>query len=214
MYLIFYILLIKLFLISSTENKNCTIYGSITKKNSITITFPNHDYCVYLDTNEFDSDIKEIIIYVTVCRGQLIEFNMYYDSNNFQPYKGQSLILNKMRYYDYEYYVVVNDYIYEEFTYYFKIPKPTYRYLYLSIPNTRPFSSRYKIQIGVSSRFPLWLIISIIILVAPILLILIKIICKKIKRKTTSAQYNGPEIKPPPSTYTQMQSFDAPPPAL
>ena len=138
---------------------------------------------------------------------------MYYDSNNFQPYKGQSLILNKMRYYDYEYYVVVNDYIYEEFTYYFKIPKPTYRYLYLSIPNTRPFSSRYKIQIGVSSGFPLWLIISIIIFVAPILLILIKIICKKIKHKT-SAQYNGPEIKPPPSTYTPMQSFDAPPPAL
>ena len=36
---------------------------------------------------------------------------------------------------------------------------------------------------------------------------------KKIKHKT-SAQYNGPEIKPPPSTYTPMQSFDAPPPAL
>jgi len=59
----------------STEERTCKIYGSITKSNYLTIKPDNKYYCVYLDTNDFDSNTKEIEIYLDGCSELINQFD-------------------------------------------------------------------------------------------------------------------------------------------
>ena len=215
MKLTFYIILIIFFLISQIQCKNFTVFGSITKNKSITITSSNTDYCVYIDTNDFPQDIKEIKIFVTVYGGDYTESYVYYDSKNSKLNNGQSLDLNKSKYFDSSYYVVLNDIYFKEITHYFIIPKPSERYLYLSVPYYKPYWGRkFEVKIGVSSGIPEWIIITILIGVLAFIGIIIKIIygarIKRIKDKIHERydEFDFNQSDAPNATYTPMQTLN------
>ena len=133
-------LLILAILSYSIEERTCTVYGSISKSNYLTIKPDNKYYCVYLDTNDFDSNTKEIEIYATVYNGRFTETFMYYGFTNNIVSSDKYAVLYVTKYNDYSSYSSSNSYYYnnyryyDDFTYYFKIPKQTERYLYLSVP--------------------------------------------------------------------------------
>ena len=215
MKLTFYIILIIFFLISQIQCKNFTVFGSISKNKSITITSSNTDYCVYIDTNEFAQDIKEIKIFVTVYGGHTTESYMYYDSNKSKLNNGKNITLNKSKYFDNSYYVVLNDIYFKEITHYFKIPKPSERYLYLSAPYYKPYwVSKFKVKIGVSSGIPEWIIITILIGVLAFVGIIIKIIygakIKRIKNKIHERydEFDFNQSDAPNAAYTPMKTLN------
>ena len=183
----------------------CKIYASISKTSYKTIypdyTSSSNSICVYLDTNEFNSDDKYIEIYTTVYNGRFIRSDIYYDSTNIQPYYNQELSLTKKTGYDYSSYSSSNSYtynsyhFYEDFTYYFKILKPNNRYLILHVPNSENYfwRSGYRVEIGVSSGLAVWIII--IIVVAAIIIIsgiITTIICCRRRRYSYIAPVSGP----------------------
>ena len=191
-------LLILAILKSSIQSSSCTVYGQITKSKSLNVG--NNGYCVYLDTNEFDSKTDVIEIYVTAYNGLFKEFYMYHGSTNTQPYSGQGVSLSSSKYYDHSSYS--NDYTsyYDKITYYFKIPKTNNRYLYLSIPNFWVYYGfSYSVEIGVSTSLPLWLIIVIVCIV--IIIAIISTIVGRIIRRRRRESYISP-----PADYQQPYS--------
>ena len=186
MKLIFFLILA--FLSFSIEYKKYYVYGSITKTKSLTITQFKNNYCVYLDTNEFDSDIKNIEIYITIYNGKFTENEMYYESTNTPPYTGQSKELYNNIPFDHSSYSTYYYNYYDDFTYYFKIPKPIEKYLYISVLSSTYLDWGYKIEIGVSGGLALWMLLLIIaaaiILLGVIIGIIICIIRKRHKHKS------------------------------
>ena len=159
-------ILILAFLNSLIKSQNYTVYGSITKEEPIVIPLSdsNKDNCIYLDAIDFDSEIKEIEIYVTVYSGDLNEKYMHYGSERVTPKKNQIVKLPQAKYYDHFSSTKSSNSDYDDNTYYFIIPKTSSRYLYLSVPKAKIFaSSEFKIEIGVRKGFPIWAIILIVI---------------------------------------------------
>ena len=155
----------------SIEENIFNVYGKITKTEPLTITQSSNSHCVFLDTNEFGSNTKNIEIYATAYNGAFTDFYMYYKYTNTQPTVNQNVALSSSARYDSSsgsnYYYD----FYDDFTFYFKIPKSTERYLYLSIPYLTPhFGCSYKVEIGVSKEFPLWALIIIIIVSSAIII--------------------------------------------
>ena len=174
----------------SIEERTCTVYGSISKSNYLTIKPDNKYYCVYLDTNDFDSNTKEIEIYATVYNGRFTETLMYYGYTNNLVSPNKYAVLDTYKYNDYssysssDYYSYNGYRYYEDYTYYFKIPKNYGRYLYISVPESINYvGGGYKVEIGVSSGLAVWVIIVIIIAaIAVIAGIIVTIICCRRRR--------------------------------
>ena len=183
-------LLILAILSYSIEERTCTVYGSISKSNYLTIKPDNKYYCVYLDTNDFDSNTKEIEIYATVYNGRFTETFMYYGFTNNIVSSDKYAVLNTFKYNDYssysssDYYSYNGYRYYDDYTYYFKIPKNYGRYLYISVPDSINYvGGGYKVEIGVSSGLAVWVIIVIIIAaIAVIAGIIVTIICCRRRR--------------------------------
>ena len=168
-------LLILAFLKYSIEATQWERVGYISKSQSYTLRTNSASSCVYLDTNEFSSDISYIEIYVTTYNGRFTTQYMYYEYSNSLV---SSIVLSNNKYYDYSSYSsYYNDY-YDDFTYYFKIPKRNYRYLYLSILPTYYWGWNSRVEIGVSSGLAVW-IIAVIVVAAIIIIggIITTIIC-------------------------------------
>ena len=188
MKLLFFLILI--FLKSSIEYKTCKIYDSITKTKSLTITPGNNQYCVFLDTNEFSSNIETIEIYIIYSSDRIFENYIYYDLDNYKPNVGETVSVHSFKYYDYySYSNYFNEYK-EDITNYFKIPKLTSRYMILSIPKSSDYLYRDdKVKIGVSNvpTFETWKIILIVVSAIIIISItIIAIICIRIKRSDSN----------------------------
>ena len=183
-------LLILAFLKYSIEATQWTRVGYISKSHSYTSKTNSASSCVYLDTNEFSSDISYIEIYVTTYNGRFTTQYMYYEYSNSLV---SSIVLSKNKYYDYSSYSsYYNDY-YDDFTYYFKIPKRNYRYLYLSILPTYYWGWNSRVEIGVSSGLAVW-IIAVIVVGAIIIIggIITTIICCRRRRYSYIAPVSGP----------------------
>ena len=173
-------LLILAFLKYSIEATQWERVGYISKSQSYTLRTNSASSCVYLDTNEFSSDISYIEIYVTTYNGRFTTQYMYYEYSNSLV---SSIVLSNNKYYDYSSYSsYYNDY-YDDFTYYFKIPKRNYRYLYLSILPTYYWGWNSRVEIGVSSGLAVW-IIAVIVVAAIIIIgvIIATIICCRRRR--------------------------------
>ena len=183
-------LLILAFLKYSIEATQWERVGYISKSQSYTLRTNSASSCVYLDTNEFSSDISYIEIYVTTYNGRFTTQDMYYEYSDSVV---STIDLSSYKRYDYSSYSsYYNDY-YDDFTYYFKIPKRNYRYLYLSILRTYYWGWNSRVEIGVSSGLAVW-IIAVIVVAAIIIIggIITTIICCRRRRYSYIAPVSGP----------------------
>ena len=183
-------LLILAFLKYSIEATQWERVGYISKSQSYTLRTNSASSCVYLDTNEFSSDISYIEIYVTTYNGRFTTQYMYYEYSNSLV---SSIVLSNPKYYDYSSYSSYDYGYYDDFTYYFKIPKRNYRYLYLSILPTYYWGWNSRVEIGVSSGLAVW-IIAVIVVAAIIIIggIITTIICCRRRRYSYIAPVSGP----------------------
>ena len=153
MKLIFFSILGILYL-SNQEEKNFTILGYLGKDKTRTYTnMFSRDYAIYLDTKEFNEDIKEIELKISLIKGSFKENIMFYGDSPQPSFYDTIFSFNKYKTNDS---INVKDFdeyykIYDKCTLYYKIPKPNERYLYVSIPT---FSIRYdgRIEISVSNK--------------------------------------------------------------
>ena len=192
-------LLILAFLKYSIEATQWTRVGYISKSHSYTSRTNSYSLssCVYLEPNEFSPDISYIEIYVTTYNGRFITQDMYYEYSDSLV---STIDLSSYKRYDYSSYSSYYNGYYDDFTYYFKIPKRNHRYLYLSILPTDGWNSR--VEIGVSSGLAVW-IIAVIVVAAIIIIggIITTIICCRRRRYSYIAPVSGP-IAPPYSPMT------------
>ena len=119
-------------------------------------TFTSNGNGVYLDTSEFDGK-NTISIYVTINYGKFNEFLVFYGDTDIEPIIGSSVELENYKSSDSSSYTkrFVDTYTFKK---YYNIPKPSVRYLLLSVPKFLGSSA----EIGISNGFPLWAIILIV----------------------------------------------------
>ena len=204
------IILIIGFIYLSNEKK-CDLLGKISKTKSQTTKSKN--YYVYLETSEFP-DESEIIIATTVYDGYFTESKLYYGEGDTLPSyiylnKSKSSYMSSSSRSGYNYDWTNHREIYNHYSSYYKIPKPTQRYLYLSIND---FKGSY-VEIEISSGFPVWAIVLLVILGVIIVAVILIIIIKFIKRKRVnyippSNNYYSPQV----NTYTNNPPVNYPNP--
>ena len=204
-------------LLQLTEERNCSLLGKLTKKNSLTTRINN--YCVYIDTYDFEKE-TEFEIKATVYKGYFVEEKMCYVGNNSIP-----SVLNTesctrycgMNYPGFD--EDIDDSYYQHnynsrFSYYFKIPKPRERYLFVSIPNYAiEYDSKVKIEFGSLSE--VW-VITIIVIVSIFSSIIISVIIYAIctsKRKRKDPP-SGPLYYPSNNSNINNPPAYTPPPEL
>ena len=125
--------------------------------------YTTNGYCVYLDKLEFDKDLDEIEVKVTVYGGVFEETKMYYLESNEEKKYNENIELKNYREYDRE---EEGSYshatLYNKYTYYFLVPIPTTKYIYISIPEAR-FTQDGYLEISTKKGFPVWAIVLIVI---------------------------------------------------
>ena len=190
------------FICFSNEEKY-DLLGIISKTKSQTTK--SNNYYVYLEISEF-SDESELIIATTVYDGYFTESKIYYGEGDTLPsyiYLNQtkSSYMSSSSGSGYNYDWTYHSKIYNHYSYYYKISKPTHKYLYLSINDFR--GSYAKIEI--SSGFPVWAIVLLVVLGVIIVSVIIIVIIKYIKRKranyippSSTNNYYSPQV----NTYT------------
>ena len=156
-----------------SESRYYYVLDLITKKTDFETTDSSNYFCVYLDTNEF-ADLKEIRIFAKIYNGRFTEGEMFYGGTNDKPNQGDSVPLtlsekcNPARYSKYQ------NSDYDEFTFYFNIPKPNERYLYLSFPACSLYNGHSR-KIGFYQDSDLFIIIGCVIISIIVIFALIKI---------------------------------------
>ena len=86
------LLLLIIFFILSKEDKNCRIISKITEESGQDRMY--YDYCVYIDTDEFNT-FEEIFIETIVRSEILIENFLYYGETPDEPIKDSYVKLTK-----------------------------------------------------------------------------------------------------------------------
>ena len=209
------LLLFFAFFNSSKEDRIFYVYDDLTRDSYVTINFNSHthSYCVYLDTYRLDSVPETISIYATIYYGYFDDALMYYGETNNEPNMGDNLTLSSTiishSFSNTGYY---KDKKYSKFTYYFDIPSPSSRYLFLSFPDFEGTS----VEMGLDNGFPVWAIMLIVFVCFIVVAgIIIAIICY-IKKRTSN--YYNPVIpavntnyQPPAVTYAQPAPIYPPP---
>ena len=200
-----FLLIIGLFHISL--GVGCDVLGVISKTNSQK-TISNFQ-CVYIDTYEFEKE-KEIGIKVTVYEGRFEEEDMFYIGDNSIP------PVEYPTNYESPYSSSHSGYsfCYTEFTYYFKIPKPNERYLFVSIPAFYiEFKDSY-VEIEIGEPFPLWkiilIVIAVVILFSVVIIVIIKLLIKYCPRNTKLPS-SGPLYYPSDIAYANNEPVYASP---
>ena len=196
-------LLLILGLFNLYEGKNCNIEGQLHKNGKFSIKYEYSTYssCVYLDTSEF-SDDKEIELQVTIYDAYFWESDMYYDEfdgivtssgvdvKKYQPrYSSSSASYTSIIYYD-------------EISYYYKIPKPSKKYLYVALPRYIGYSYS-NIEIKVSG-INIGLIVGIVVGVAVVAGVVIFLVIFFRRRRFVSNPNSGyvpqTNVYTPPTT--------------
>ena len=174
--LLFILILFKL----SKEDKECQITGKITENHEYSSY--NDKYCVYLDTNEFNA-FEEIIFEIRILYGQFNEDFVYYRETSKEPTEYSYFSLtNTQQYFDYSDCKQCSN---KRFSYFFKKPKITQRYLIISLPSFISSSSsdcdvNIALRVRLSALSITLIVIGVVILVGIIILIVCLV---KIKKK-------------------------------
>ena len=145
-------------------------------------SYTTNGYCVYLDKLEFDKNLNEIEVKVTVYGGIFNETEMFYLGSDEEKEHDEMIEFDQSIGYDRE---EVGSYshetLYKKYTYYFMIPISEKQYIYISIPQAKLTDEGY-IEISIQKAFPGWAIALIVIgSIAIIAFIIILIITKCFK---------------------------------
>ena len=181
-----------------------TLFGKITKGSWRSFSPANKEssYCYYVDTNDFQKDSK-IYFKVTLTYGSFNTAYMYYGGANTLHNEGTDLSLPNSVYRDsYSSVSTTGGYLYKEYTYYFVVPKPSYRYLYFAPPTTYNFDRLLAtITVYNTDRFGIsiwvWIGIGIFVLVV-IILSIVFYACKRAQRKAQEESLQNPTVDPIP----------------
>ena len=171
------LLLLIIFFILSKEDKNCRIISKITEESGQDRMY--YDYCVYIDTDEFNN-FEEIIIEANV-RSVLIENFLYYGETPDEPIKDSYVKLTKTQKH-FKWGGSNKGPFRPSYYYHFKKPETTERYLLVSCPQF--ISSTCCCEISFFIEMSSWAISLIVIgsIIFGVAIVIIIIICL-VKRK-------------------------------
>ena len=176
------LLLLIIFFIFSKEDKKCKIISKITEKSEQDRMY--YDYCVYIDTNEFNN-FEDIIIEANVDGGVINERFLYYGETSDEPIKDSYVTLTKTQTY-FEWRMGKKIYFLSNTNYYFKKPETIERYLVVACPEFVMSTCCCEISffIEMSSLAISLIVIGSIIFVAVIVIIIIICLVKRKKKKS------------------------------
>jgi len=129
-------------LINVFKSEEYVLKGQLTKYNVVTLrsNYRQTYYFAYLDTRDFP-DEDEIGLKVTVFDGDLVNTEMWYEG--YENVSSQSVLKSRKSYYSSTSSSSYGRTYYDEITYYYKIPKPSKKYLYVSLPFFDGYSYSY-----------------------------------------------------------------------
>ena len=161
--------------VNSFSIKNLTLDGYLGNGESKEYT--SNGYCIYLDKLEFDKELTEIKVKVTVHEGIFTEKVMYYLGSDEEKKQNEKVEFNlSMEYDESDEGSYSHDKLYSKYTYIFKIPILENKYIYVSIPDATLTSDGY-VEISVNKKFPGWAIALIVIGSVGFLAVIITILC-------------------------------------
>ena len=162
----------------SREDKKCKIIGKETENSGH--AFNNNNYCVYLDTNEFNV-FEEVILDIYVHNGHFNEDFMYYGETFIEPIKDSYVTLTKTQV-NFDYHDCSKCYS-NYFSYFFKKPKITQRYLIMSCPSFKGIDCGIDITTRLSSLSIALIVIGAVIFISGIIILIVFLIKRKKKKK-------------------------------
>ena len=125
--------------------------------------YKSNGHCIYLDKLEYDKQMKEIEVEVSLYEGIFSEEKMYYKGSNEEMKPNETVGFNLSKYYnEHDEGSYTHEKLYSKYTLYFKIPKLEDKYIYITIPNATLTSEGY-VEIIVNYKFPGWAIALIVI---------------------------------------------------
>ena len=207
-------------LINVFKSEEYVLKGQLTKYNVVTLksNYRLTYYFAYLDTRDFP-DEDEIGLKVTVYDGDLVRTNMWY--GGYEDISSPRTLNSSKSYYSSTYTSSGLTY-YDEITYYYKIPKPSKKYLYVSLPFFDGYSYSYaELTVDVISN-KIGVIIAIVIAVVVFIVatIIIVVYCvRKYRRRSLinpdlgySPQINTYANQPPVASpiYPQAAPYSPP----
>ena len=171
-------------LINVFKSEEYVLKGQLTKYNVVTLSsnYRLTYYFAYLDTRDFP-DEDEIGLKVTVYDGDLVNTEMWYEG--YENVSSQSVLKSRKSYYSSTSSSSYGRTYYDEITYYYKIPKPSKRYLYVSTPYFDGYSySSAELMVGETS-IEIGIIVAIVIAVVVFIVatIIIVVYCVRKARR-------------------------------
>ena len=139
--------------IYSINNKTYTVLGELSKYKNETFD-PNEkgkSWVLYIKTEDFSKD-THINFKVTLTNGNFKHGYMNYGSYNETFGNGKEITLSDFVFYSDsspKYSSSFSSPIYKEITYYFKIPKPSNKYLYVAPPPPADYDSQSRITVNI-----------------------------------------------------------------
>ena len=162
----------------SREDKKCKIIGKETENSGY--AFNNNNYCSYLDTNEFNA-FEEVILDIYVHSGHFNEDFMYYGETFIEPIKDSYVTLTKTQV-NFDYHDCSKCYS-NYFSYFFKKPKITQRYLIMSCPSFKGIDCGIDITTRLSPLSIALIVIGAIVFISGIIILIVFLIKRKKKKK-------------------------------
>ena len=176
-------LILGLFLFSS-EQKNFTVLGILSRTGSFSCS--ENGSAIYIMTDYFE-DVEEIEFEFWISNGYITENYVYYGNSDTEIFGGDSISLSlHQSYYSSE--SESDDLYYSKNTYFFIIPKPKEKYLYVSFPpfalTHPPYNEQMTVRIvnKKNTGVIIGIVIGAVILAAIIIILIIFFIKRKKKR--------------------------------
>lgn len=172
-------LLISILFNLSREDKKCKIIGKETENSGYILN--NNNYCVYLDSNEFNA-FEEVILDIYIHNGHFNEDFMYYGETFIEPIKDSYVTLTKTQV-NFDYHDCSKCYPINYFSYLFKKPKTTQRYLIMSCPSFAGIDCGIDITTRLSPLSIALIVIGAFIFISGVIILIVFLIRRKKNKK-------------------------------
>ena len=184
-------------------NRKCEVSGELSKY-SYRSYYPrdNKNIAYYIDTWNFGSD-RRLYFKTTITYGRFSNGYLDYQGYDYKENTGVNIYLNRdIRYDRYSSGSFYSTLLYKDYTYYFIVDKPSYRYLYVAAPDTDNYDSLLStITVYSTNSFGIsvwvWIGIGAFVLVVIILSIVIYR-CKRAQREAELKSLQNPAVDPIP----------------
>ena len=181
--------------------QNFNVLGELVKSDSryyYPSAHPTNYNAYYIKTSSFPKD--DILYFkMTIRYGYFRGSSMYYEGRNSIV---NSLYLNSRQDYNSrDYTSIYSGSFYNSYTYYYKVSKPSYDYLYVAPPNYEYHSGISSVEVYSTNSFGIsiwvWIGIGIFVLVV-IILSIVFYACKRAQRKAQEESLQNPSVDPIP----------------